>query len=363
MTSWRNNSILADFVERHVQSQDRDPLFMPPQMGGGMGGMLAPMLPEDDQSLQEGISALHYLAPCLQSDSTLASFVQELISNATEIEQCSRTMRDEQLFDKLQPMRMRLMWVPIHLVQAMKHADSNFLAVAHLYAIAMAIDASLPELKGAAFGALVTAPLEDIDRRLRYGSLASLDSASAMDDLMNFPRVITSRTRQSRGSFDSMLPPELNAGQHSPYSFQNLNIDSGPTTPAFPPSYNTFMGNISVEDLNLSVPPSPFLNSFASPASRRHSGFAEQAGSRPNSMNFDGRSFGGFSGFGPSDSPAYSPQAYSPVPSAYLDEDHHSLPGDRSGSWGAFAAGFPYDESADKNKDRALSWQGTPPHM
>ena len=338
MTGWKEHSILATFVERHVQSVDRDPLFIPPQMGGGMGGMMAPMLPEDDQSLQEGVNALHHLAPFVQSDPTLNQFVQELISNAREIEECSRTMRHNQLFDKLQPMRMRLLWVPIHLVQAIKRTEANFLAVAHLYGIAMAIDASLPELKGAAFGALVTAPLDDIDRRLRYGSPQGSEAGPHIEDLMNFPRFISGRTRQARGSFDAMMPPELNPGQSSPYSFHNLHLDSGPTTPAFPPSYPTFMGNLSQEDLNLSVPPSPFLNSFVSTGSRRHSGLIEGGGSRPNSMNFDRRSFSGFSGFGPSDSPAYSPQAYSPVPSHFLDDDHNSLPGDQAGSWN-FASG------------------------
>ena len=299
---------------------------------------MAPLLPEDDQSLQEGLNALHHLVPHVQGDTTLHSFVLELISNATEIEACSRTMRHEQLFDKLQPLRMRLMWVPIHLVQALKRTEANFLAVAHMYSIAMAIDASLPELKGAAFGALVTAPLQDIDHRLSFSSPQGFDSNSHVDDLMNFPRHICGRTQQARGSVDSMIPPELNQGQGSPYSFQNLHLDSGPTTPAFPPTYPTFMGNISQEDLNLSVPPSPFLNSFVSGGSRRHSGLLENPGSRPNSMNFDRRSFSGFSGFGPSDSPAYSP-AYSPVPSAFLDDDHNSLPGDQPSPW-QFGTGY-----------------------
>ena len=81
-----------------------------------------------------------------------------------------------------------------------------------------------------------------------------------------------------------------------------------------------------------------FLNSFVSNGSRRHSGLVD-GGSRPNSVNFDRRSFSNFSGFGPGDSPAYSPQGgYSPVPSNYLEEDHNSLPGDQAGSW-AYGSG------------------------
>ena len=330
--------MLAEFVERHVQAIDSDPIFMPPNMGGGMGSMMAPMLPEDDQSMQEGLNALHHFAPYVDTDPSLSPFVQSLIANASEIEACSRTLRHDQLFDKLQALRMRLMWVPIHLVQAIKNTESNLLAVAHLYSLAMAIDASLPELKGAAFGALVTAPLEEIDRRLQYGSFPGHDSNAVIDDLMNFARHITGRTRQLRGGLDPMMPGDPNAGANSPYGFHGLTLDSGPTTPAFPPTYPNFMGNLSTEDLQLSVPPSPFLNSFVSNGSRRHSGLID-GGSRPNSVNFDRRSFSNFSGFGPGDSPAYSPQGgYSPVPSNYLEEDHNSLHGDQAGSW-AYGSG------------------------
>jgi hypothetical protein len=328
MVAWKDISLLAHFVERHVQSPERDNLFMPP----GMGGMIAPMLPEDDHSLQESITALQHLTSYVQNDAQLYHFVDEILRNAREIETCSRTMRDEQLFDKLQPLRMRLLWAPIHLVQTVDHTNANFLTVAHLYGTAMAIDVSLPELNGAAFGALTTAPLLEIDRKLRYTSPPTYDPITGIEEMMMFPRQISGRIRLARGSFDNGLE-SLNPGHGSPYSFQNLHLDSGPTTPAFPPSFPTFMPNISAEDLNLSVPPSPFLNSFVSQGSKRHSGLLENH-SRPTSMNFDRRSFSGFSSIGPGgESPSYSPAAHSPVPSAYLEDDQ-SLYGEHVGSWG-----------------------------
>ena len=332
MGPWKDTSALALFVEQHVQAQEQDPFFMPPTLGG----MMAPVLPEDDHSLQEAITALQQLLVYLRNNAGLHKYVEELLQSAQEIEIFSRTMRGEQLFEKLQHLRNRLLWSPISLLKTQDRTNLNFVIIAHLYALAMAVDASLPELSGATFGALAAAPMDDVERRVRFSSPQSFDSSSAMDELMIFPCQIANKTRQARGIFDQINQQEsLNPGQQSPYGFQNLNIESGPTTPNFPPTYPIFAANISNEDLTLSVPPSPFLHSFVPQgAPRRHSALVESRSPRPSSMNFDRRSFSGFSSLGHGgESPAYSPAAYSPVPSNYLEDDQ-SLFGETSSSWG-----------------------------
>ena len=332
MGPWKDTSALALFVEQHVQAQEQDPFFMPPSLGG----MMAPVLPEDDQSLQEAITALQHLLVYLRNNAGLHHYVEELLRSAQEIEICSRTMRGEQLFEKLQYLRSRLLWSPIALLKTPGRTNMNFVVIAHLYALAMAVDASLPELNGATFGALAAAPMDDVERRVRFSSPQSFDSSSTIDELMIFPCQITDKTRQTRGIFDQINQQEiLLPGQQSPYGFQNLNIESGPTTPNFPPTFPIFAANISSEDLTLSVPPSPFLNSFVPQGtSRRHSALVESHSPRPSSMNFDRRSFSGFSSLGHGgESPAYSPAAYSPVPSHYLEDDN-SLLGESSSSWG-----------------------------
>ena len=302
---------------------------------------MAPVLPEDDHSLQEAIAALQHLLAYLRHNVGLHQYVEELLLFAQEIEMCSRTMRGEQIFEKLQRLRSRLLWSPISLLKTQDRTSMNFVTIAHLYALAMAVDASLPELNGASFGALAAAPMDDVERRVRFSSPQSFDSSSAMDELMIFPCQIANKTRQARGIFDQLSQQEsLNPGQQSPYGFQNLNIESGPTTPNFPPTFPIFAANISAEYLTLSVPPSPFLHSFVPQAtSRRHSALVESRSPRPSSMNFsDRRSFSGFSSLGhggesPAYSPAaYSPAAYSPVPSNYLEDDH-SLFGESTSSW------------------------------
>ena len=317
---------------------------------------MAPMLPEDDQSLEEALTSMTTLLPFLHGNLGLRQFAEEHVHLARDFHMCTTTMRLEQLFEQLQNVRQRLLWAPIRLVQSVDPTKMNLLVVAHLYSLAMAIDASLPELQGAAFGALVTAPMDQVDRNLQFGPTPNGFERTTLDSLMSFPRTIADKTRAARFNFDPLAgvggnDDALSTGQQSPYGLQNLGINSGPTTPNFPPSYPSFpsnLSNISAEDL--SVPPSPFLSSWATPPGqhpahmRRHSGLPEASHGhsprpssttfeRPNSIAFDRQSFSGFSnhGFG-GDSPQYSHGAPSPVPSQYLDQDdgsqHNSFLGD-----------------------------------
>ena len=348
MAEWKDSSPLALFVEHHVLS--KPPSFMGLSMGGGM---MAPVMPEDDHSLQEAIQALQHLLGYLHNNTLLQQFVEELLHSAQEIEMCSRTLREEQLFEKLQLLRMRLLWTPIALVQAVDNSNMNMLTVAHLYAVAMAVDASLPELNGAAFGALTTAPIQEVDRRIRFSSPQAFEVPTVVDELLQFPSRIAAKTRYERGLIDPATQADpLMPGQQSPYGLQNLHLDSGPTTPAFPPTFPLFSANISTEDL--SVPPSPFLHSFVPSNSRRHSGLIESHSPRPssyldlnsprpNSMTFDHRSSFGGLGYG-GDSPAYSPAAYSPAHSLYLEDDSSQLFGEQAASWVENPAGFVISE-------------------
>ena len=370
MSAWKDESLLAHFVEKHVQSTSSDNLYMPPRRGG----LMASILPEDDQSIGDSIAALGKLMYYVAPDPQLHQFVGGVLQSVQEVETCSQTGQQEQLFEKLQPLRMRLLWTPIHLVQTMDHSNYNLLTVANLYATAMAIDISFPELHGAAFGGLATSPVIEIEQLLSFNSSPNFDSPGAVEDLLAFPKQVLGRTRQKRGSLDSIA--SHHGRQGSPFSFPNIHSESGPTTPAFPPQYPNWMQNISAEDLtNLSVPPSPFLDSYMVQNSRPHSALIAHH-SRPNSMSFDRGSFSAFSGIGPGgDSPVYSPAANSPVPSVYLEDDA-SFYSDHVGSWGGAVAyvlpllpsrtstdqfRFPPFDANEQSKARTLSWQGTPP--
>ena len=312
MDGWKANSRLAFFVENNVLSQRNN-------FGqSAISSLNAPLLPEDDGSLQEAIFALQRLYKSLPLSSPLSASLERILQLAEDTIVFYATMPAQQLFEKLQEFRAHLLWTPITLMQSTENPNLVLIVVAHLYSVGLAIDASIPELNGAGLGTLTTDAIEEIERKLRFSQSPTIHQiyhAVGADDLMRFPREISYRARHRQSS--PYQGPALASGQQSPYGFQNLHIESAPSTPGFPGTFPMFL-NQSNEDL--SVPPSPFLLQTynASPTSRRHSQLLEQS-PRPSTMPFGGRAVSGSSYRG--ESPLYSPAFPSPAHS-FLEDDH-----------------------------------------
>ena len=307
MDAWKDTSRFASFVENHVVFRPSN-LMQPQTAASG-----APMLAEDDDSLQNAIESLQRLSLYLQTDASLSQPVQDILDSARKVQNYSAVLRPEQLFEKLDSLRSMLLWMPILLLQSSAIRSVDIQVIAYLYSTALAVDASIPELGGASFGVLNTGPIEEIDRIVRYNSTPGRHNSDPgrADDMMQFPRHIASRVRYQRVS-SSHMSENLLSGQQSSFGFQSLHIDSAPSTPGFPGTYPVF-SNQSIEDL--SGPPSPFLQAHVSSGARRYSQRVEHS-PRPSSIgSFDHKSFSPFNQQGPS--PTYSP-SYSP---GYFDQE------------------------------------------
>jgi len=323
MDAWRNKSRLADYVQSHVVPPPRS--FVPTPIGS----CSAPPLPEDDRSLQDSIHTLGLLQEYFPTNHPLRAYVDDIFEAAREIDICSARMPAHLLFEKLQAFRARLLWMPVSFAQRVENSTLNLLVIAHLYAVGLSIDSSIPELNGAALGALTAGPIEEIDHRLQRSHSPNFQpsfESARLESMMQFPRQIAARNRYRLSTINraSEVP---SSGQQSPFGFQNLRIGSAPTTPGFPPTFPTF-NNRSTEDL--SVPPSPFLlQNYNAPPSPRHSQHFERT-SRSGSLNINiGRR--SFSVTQPTlDSPAYSP-AYSPA-LTFPDDDYRFAFGESSAS-------------------------------
>ncbi|MCJ1435635.1 hypothetical protein MMC27_005010 [Xylographa pallens] len=360
MDAWKGNSALALYVENNVLSQPRS--FARPSAATTN----VPLLPEDDRSLQQAIDTLQLVQKYLSTNHQLRACVDDLLQSAREIEGDSAKIPAPQLFEKLQAFRSRLLWLPIALFKRAENLSLNLLVIAHLYAVGLAIDSSIPELNGAAFGVLVTAPIEEIDRKLRFSQSPTSQQTNhpQIADMMQFPRELASRTRFYHLSLVS-LSDALQPGPQSPFGFQNLRIDSAPGTPSFPGTFPMF-SNRSTEDL--SVPPSPFLlhQSYNnSPTSQRHSQVYEQS-ARPMSIH-ENRTYSGSNFTG--GSPAYSP-SYSPAPTFVEDEHNYNFEESSADYHGGFVTptiwtedlgpdlpfrDYLHDESREKRKHRRIS--------
>ena len=311
MSEWKHESRFYTYIQRH-------PGFFSPN------SMHPPPISFDDTSLFLATDALQRSSSRLSKAHPLSSRLKEILDFTNEIQISSARLRSEQLFEKLQPLRAWLFWMPVTLVQHREIEVTEMILLAQLYTIALAIDSSLPELGGAALGSLTVVPIEQIDSYVRHGqNLRRIpDGKSAgLDEMMQFSRLMVARCRlEDPESSDASQGHHIHVPQ-SPYGFQRLSIGSQPSTPGFvtgtPPGYPTgnsifsgpfgMLSSHSLEDL--SVPASPFLR-YGSPTSRPHSQVFE-ASPRLSEVSFDKRASSVYSFQG--DSPVYSP--------GYLDDE------------------------------------------
>lgn len=312
MNAWKSTSLFVDFIENN-------PAFFSPQ------SLPATSLSFDDDSLYQATNALHRLSARLPNVHPLAHRLHEIILFAQDFQSCSASMQSKQLFEKLQSIRAWLFWMPVNLVKANDMGSSAMVLLAQLYSLSLAIDSSIPELKGAALGSLTVQAIMQIDMKLRYkqGFTTGIEmSPSDLDELMQFARMTAARSQLAlQSSSNQLLLDDLDgqAGvqsitQQSPYGFRPVSVGSIPGTPNYPPpgtpgfsSTPPMLPTHSFEDL--SHPPSPFIR-YDSPISPRHSHF--EPSPRPRSLCFDNHSLSGYEYSLKGDSPAYSPAAYSP---------------------------------------------------
>ena len=301
MSSWKASSRFINYIEDN-------PGFFSPR------SLQPSTLSLDDESLFLATGALQRLSTRLANHHPLSRHLNEMLEFTREIQTYSATMQSDQIFEKLQPLRSWLFWMPVTLIQTEEIETSAMILLAQLYTVALAVDSSLPELGGAALGSLTVGAIQEIDSKLRcsQGSrrLGELDPAD-LDGMMQFSRLMLARYRLENTESHETSQRQAQ-GQHSPYGFQHLGIGSQPGTPSFQPGTpagypNGFAGAFpiiptrSLEDL--STPASPFLR-YGSPSSQRNSQHFEHS-PRLSDGSLDNRSLSAYSFRG--DSPAYSP--------------------------------------------------------
>ncbi|KAI4259044.1 MAG: hypothetical protein LQ352_000941 [Teloschistes flavicans] len=303
MSQWKETSLFASFIDAHPDFFSARSLTHVPAFA-------------DDQALLTAIDGLQRLSMRLANNQGVAKPLKEMFDLARSVLSYSAMMQSEQIFARLQPLRGWLFWTPISLLSGDEIRATDLVLLAQLYAVALAVDFSLPELHGAALGSLTAGKIDNIDRRLRH-QFASLPQTvselnpAGIEEAMHFPRSISARCQLEAMSTVG-APPRQRSGQQSPYDMQHLSLGSTPGTPGFLPG--TPLGlpagfggvlppisNPSVEDQ--STPASPFLR-HGTPASRRQSQLIEAFSKLREDGSFDGRSMASYSFRG--DSPTYS---------------------------------------------------------
>lgn len=292
MRAWKDRSRFVGYIETHGALMSRNRMLPRALAFGGSGTL------DDENLLRQAVSALQQMLARHSHEHPLSHHFGDLLRFTQDMQTGSATMQAEQLFEQLKPLRAWLFWLPVATVQVGEVSVHDIVFLAHLYGVALAVDASIPELGGAPLGVFAAQPIEELDRRVRFvqGSKRPGEDYTLLNNSMQFPRAMASSF-----NFQETIGLDLSdPGQQSPYGLQNLTIGSQPGTPGFPGQFHVGP-TCSFEDID--VPTSPFQHAFSAPTSRRQSQLLE-APPWSGGTVFDARSPSTFSFR--ENSPAYS---------------------------------------------------------
>lgn len=302
MTTWFDSSVFASFIEAHPG------FFLPRPLVSS-----SPFT--DDQTLISAIEGLQRLLRRLAQHATLARPLQELLDFAHAVKSCSATMQCEAIFMRLQPLRARLFWTPVTLLSVDSIGGIDLILLAQLYTVALAVDFSLPELRGAALGSLTARRIDDIDQRLHYDFLPQVQSTTVLshaviEEAMQFPRSLAAWYRHET-TLTPIQAQRQKFGHQGLYNVTRTSISTldtpgypSDTQPGFPVSFATgFPLSVNRSAENLSTPASPFSH-FGTLSSRHQSHLIDASPNPWEEIPFDSRSDRGYGYHG--GSPAYS---------------------------------------------------------
>jgi hypothetical protein len=200
-----------------------------------------------------------------------------------------------QQFDRLQPLRKWVLWLPVFYLQQTGGSPSALLTIAHYYTVALLMERLFPEIGAAYFGSLTMSPVEAIYQRLLLiqgsGGLEPEQQAmmSTVLSFMEFPLETLNEFRSRMGLVQPPVWPTFQE-QFAPGDFfttAESSMEMASATSDFLPYGDNPAFNYSTEDLsvitgdsgpNSAISPlqlSPFTNpqylSIPSPSYGAHS--------------------------------------------------------------------------------------------
>lgn len=184
----------------------------------------APPSPRADhkpsQPSKEDLAALERIFQQLQAvDAHLKQIGEDtthfasLINFLKGVRKVTPSLSLAQQFDRLQPLRKWVLWLPVFYLLRMPGSPSALLAIAHYYTVALLMERLFPEIGAAYFGSLTMSPVEAIHARLlliqRSGVLKpeQQDMMSTVLSFMQLPLDTLNEFRSRMGLLPPAAPP------------------------------------------------------------------------------------------------------------------------------------------------------------
>ncbi|KAK6083525.1 hypothetical protein SCUP515_01776 [Seiridium cupressi] len=261
MEPWKHESQFGDFIAESSTFPTAPPSPTPDHK---------PNQPrkEDFDAFQRTITQLQKVEAHLKHNKEDTKLIQQLASFLKGARKVSPIQSISQQFDRLQPLRTWLFWLPVMCLKQNSGSPSALVVIAHYYTAAILMERLFPEIGAAYFGSLSVGPVEEIARRLY-----SMKVSGSFDgdlhtplELMNFPIQTVREFRDRMGWIEPDRTPSF--PQFSAPNFYIAdNLSQG--TPTSSSSYLPYGENPpfswSTEDLSTLAPDQHETGSAISP--------------------------------------------------------------------------------------------------
>ncbi|KAK5995888.1 Zn(2)-C6 fungal-type transcription factor afumD-like protein [Cladobotryum mycophilum] len=219
MDAWKHESQFTDFIAESSTfptappSPDPDHRTTQPRQ-------------EDLEAYQRTLEQVIKVEAHLKQHKEETTQIQHLISFLKGTRKISPTLTTAQQFERLQPLRTWLFWVPVGYLQNYHGSPNSLVVIAHLYTVALLMERLFPEIGAAYFGSLSMSPIEEIARRLMSINVASTVKGTYQTPLtlMEYPIDTVGEFRSRMGwvspqrtpSFPQFHPPNFHVSEESP---------------------------------------------------------------------------------------------------------------------------------------------------
>jgi hypothetical protein len=240
MDPWKHESQFGDFIAESSTFPTAPPSPGPDHR---------PSEPsvDDLEAYQQTLSQIQKVEAHLKHNKQDTSQVQALVGFLKGSRKISPTLSIAQQYERLQPLRTWLFWMPVGYLQSTGGTANALVVISHLYTVALLMERLFPEIGAAYFGSLCIAPVEEIARRMMSLSIAGPSGGELQTPLtlMEFPIDTVSEFRSRMGwnhpertrSFPQFNPPNFPVPEQMPLAVTTSESFGLYGNPAF--SYST----------------------------------------------------------------------------------------------------------------------------
>jgi hypothetical protein len=253
MDAWKHESQFGDFIAESSTFPTAPP-------SPGPDHRASQPSQADLDAFQRTLEQVQKVEAHLKQHKQDTTQISHLISFLKGSRKISPTFPIAQQYERLQPLRTWLFWMPVGYLQTYQGSADSLVVIAHLYTVALLMERLFPEIGAAYFGSLSLTPVEEIARRLMSISVASPAKGEIQTPLtlMEFPIDTVNEFRSRMGWVHPERTPSFPQFNPPNFPVDDDDISLPATTEGYMP-YGNPAFSYSTEEM-------PMLNTSVAPA-------------------------------------------------------------------------------------------------